>query len=122
MAHKSATHYDVANGKDLVYGIVLTEALNVLSEDKRRSKILADDYVRQDRLLEIKNLLDDIFLAGHKKNSNEYRLWLYKKLVVEKLIINILSGQKNDIRHNIVQLFKEEKLPFVHGREMKISS
>lgn len=122
MAHKSATHYDVANGKDLVYGIVLTEALNVLSEDKRRSKVLADDYVRQDRLLEIKNLLDDIFLAGHKKNSNEYRLWLYKKLVVEKLIINILSGQKNDIRHNIVQLFKEEKLPFVHGQESLISA
>lgn len=86
MARKTTTHFDDTNGKDLVYGIVLTEALNVLSQDKRRSQSLADDHLRQDRLLDIKNLLDDIFLAGHKRNSNEYRLWLYKKIVVEKLI------------------------------------
>ena len=64
MARKTTTHFDDTNGKDLVYGIVLTEALNVLSQDKRRSQSLVDDYLRQDRLLDIKNLLDDIFLAG----------------------------------------------------------
>lgn len=122
MARKTTTHFDDTNGKDLVYGIVLTEALNVLSQDKRRSQSLADDHLRQDRLLDIKNLLDDIFLAGHKRNSNEYRLWLYKKIVVEKLILNVLSGNKNDIRQNIVQLFAEEKIPFIHRCESLISA
>ena len=121
MARKTTTHFDDANAKDLVYGIVLTEALNVLSQDKRRSRIVADDQMGQDKLLEIKNLLDDIFLAKHKKNSNEYRLWLFKKIVVEKLILNVLSGNKNDIRQNIVQLFAEEKIPFINRRESLIS-
>lgn len=75
MAHKSATHYDVANGKDLVYGIVLTEALNVLSEDKRRSKILADDYVGRIDCLKSKTFWMISFWPG-----------------IRKILMNIASG------------------------------
>lgn len=33
-----------------------------------------------------------------------------------------MSGNKNDIRQNIVQLFAEEKIPFIHRCESLISA
>ena len=97
----------------------MTEALNALFADKRHPA--PNQQKNHDRLLEIKNLLDDIFLLNQKKKSNEYRILLFKKIIVEKLILNIISGKKNDIKQNIIQLLKEEDLIFINQREGLIS-
>lgn len=119
MSHKTMVHIDDFRGKELTYSIVLTEALNALFADKRHPK--PNQQKNHDRLLEIKNLLDDIFLLHQKKKSNEYRILLFKKILVEKLILNIISGNKNDIKQNIAQLLKEEDVIFINQREGLIS-
>lgn len=119
MSHKTMVHIDDFRGKELTYSIVLTEALNALFADKRHPA--PNQQKNHDRLLEIKNLLDDIFLLNQKKKSNEYRILLFKKIIVEKLILNIISGNKNDIKQNITQLLKEEGMVFINQREGLIS-
>lgn len=107
-------------GRDLAYIIALPLALNALSQKKRRQfKSQASNLYES--LLFLKNSLDTLFITSTKKNSEEYKQQLYRKILIEKLILNISSGKNSEIKQNLEQIMKDEGLKFVEKEESLIS-
>lgn len=107
-------------GRDLAYIIALPLALDALSQKKRRlQKSLSSNLY--EHLLSLKNSLDDFFITSTKKNSEEYKQQLYRKILVEKLILNISVGKNYEIKQTLEQIMKDEGLRFVEREESLIS-
>ena len=107
-------------GRDLAYMIVLPMALSALSQKKRR-KYKSQSSNIYENLLCLKNSLDNFFITSTKKNSEEYKQQLYRKILVEKLILNIAAGKNSEIKQNLEQIMKDEGLKFVEKEESLIS-
>lgn len=122
MAKKEKTPpgINVSIGRDLAYIIALPMALNALSQKKRR-KFKSQASNIYENLLCLKNSLDALFITSNKKSSEEYKQQLYRKILVEKLILNISSGKNSEIKQNLEQIMKDEGLKFVEKEESLIS-
>ena len=107
-------------GRDLAYIIALPMALNALSQKKRR-KFKSQSSNIYENLLSLKNSLDTLFITSNKKNSEEYKQQLYRKILVEKLILNISCGKNSEIKQNLEDIMKDEGLKFVEKEESLIS-
>ncbi len=115
---------NISIGKELAYMIVLPKALDALSQKKRRhnrNQERTNTSTTYENLLCLKNSLDILFIQTNKKNTEEYKLQLYKKILTEKLILNIAAGKNSEIRQNIAQIMKDEGLNFVEREESLIS-
>lgn len=108
-------------GKELAYIIVLPKALDAISQKQRRRN-KSNASILYEKLLGLKNSLDDLFITTSKKNTEEYQYQLYKKIITEKLILNIASGKTSEIKQNIEQIMKEENLRFIEREESQISA
>lgn len=108
-------------GKELAYIILLPKALDAISQKQRRRN-KSNSSALYEKLLGIKNSLDDLFITTFHRNTEEYRHQLYKKIITEKLILNIACGKTSEIKQNIEQIMKEENLHFVEREESQISA
>ena len=108
-------------GKELAYMIVLPISLTAISSKKRRL-VKSNASTIYERLLSLKNSLDDLFIQTKNRNTEEYSHQLYKKILTEKLILNIASGKTSDIKQNLEQVMKEEGLSFIEREESLISA
>ena len=107
-------------GRDLAYIIALPMALTALSQKKRRKHKSQSSNIYEN-LLSLKNSLDVFFITSTKKNSEEYKQQLYRKILVEKLILNISAGKNSEIKQNLEQIMRDEGLKFVEKEESLIS-
>lgn len=107
-------------GRDFAYIIVLPAALNALSQKKRRQYKSNSSNIYEN-LLSLKNSLDALYITSNKKNSEEYKQQLYRKILVEKLILNIAAGKNSEIKQNLEQIMKDEGLKFTEKEESLIS-
>lgn len=121
MTRKNTTAKEKEIGMELAYMVVFTETLAILSQNRRRKSDCPLDSVSRD-LLYIKNILEDLFNTGGRGSGAEFQRRLYKKLLMEKLILNVVSGNKSDIRQNLRQIMETEGLSYTERDETTISS
>ena len=111
---------NISTGRDLAYIIALPMALTALSQKKRKKQKSQSSNIYE-KLLTLKNSLDFFFISTNKKNSEEYKQQLYRKILLEKLILNISAGRNSEIKQSLAQIMKEEGLVFIETEESLIS-
>lgn len=125
MAHKPATRrkhpeIDTDLGKELAYMVIFPVALKASVNKSNRLYLtnFADTY---EKLRALKNSLRTLIIGNAKENGGEYRKRLVYKVLCEKLILNIVSGQKKDILTNIEQIMQAEGLEFSEHNHSELS-
>lgn len=117
---KKQLQIDTDLGKELAYIVTLPIALKA-STKKRNGLYLNNFAETYEKLRSLKNCLRQLIIGDIPETSLQYRKRLAYKILCEKLILNIVSGNKKDILANIEQIMKTEGIPFAECNHSALS-
>lgn len=112
---------DTRLGKEFVYMVLMPIALQA-SAQSHRNRYRENFSAIYERLRDLKNSLDKLIIGRVNKNTGVYRIRLYYKILAEKLILNIVSGNRSEIKSNIEQIMRSEGINFIERAPSPIST
>lgn len=118
--NKKNSRIDTDLGKELAYIVILPIALKA-SVKKRNGLYLNNFTETYEKLRSLKNFLRPLIIGDISETSPQYRKRLAYKILCEKLILNIVSGNKKDILSNIEQIMKSENIRFTENNHTALS-
>ncbi len=127
MKHRSGNkrlkqpYIDTEIGKELTYMVTFPLALQVSA--RRRGKVCPSNVAETyDKLRIVKNSLDYLIIGNARRNTAQYQERLMHKVLCEKLILNIASGQRKEVKSNLEQILQSEGLTFKEDIHYKLPS